>query len=317
MTAVRSKKIFVAGHQGLAGSALVRILGQKGYSHVLTRTRGQLDLEDRASVFSFFETERPVDVILAAAKVGGILANKSQPYDFLLRNLKIQNNMIEAAVKFGVERFLFLGSNCMYPREAAQPIKEESLYAGKPEITNLAYATAKLAGLELCASVKQQLGRQFLTLVPTTLYGPGDNYQPENSHVFPALLRKVIEGKRAGGKEIMIWGSGKPKRELLYSDDFAEAAIFVLEKMNSHDFGDFINVASAHELSIREMAERLMQILDYKADLVFDSTKPDGAPRKALDGSRLSQLGWQPKTDFAEGVRRCILDFETNPCLRR
>jgi GDP-L-fucose synthase len=306
----KESRIYVAGHRGLAGSALVRSLERHGLSCSIIRTHAELDLKQQAAVDAFFAAERPEYVFLAAAKVGGIHANNTYPADFIRDNLQIQTNVIDAAYRNGVERLLFLGSSCIYPRDCPQPIREEYLLTGPLEATNRAYALAKIAGIELCWSCNRQYGTRYLAAMPTNLYGPGDNYNLETSHVLPALIRKVYEAKRAGSGEVVVWGTGKPLREFLFSDDFADACVHLMtlddesyEALLSDAFPPLINVGYGSDVSIRELAETVCRVLGFQGNLVFDASKPDGTPRKLMDSSRLRSLGWQPKVDLETGIR--------------
>ena len=298
---LKSDTLFLAGHRGLAGSAIARELARRGYLNVLTRTRGELDLRDRDGVRQFFEKERPQLVVMAAAKVGGIKANNDYPVEFLLENLKIQNNVIEAAAEFDVRKLLFLGSSCIYPKFAPQPIHESSLLAGALEPTNEAYAIAKIAGIKLCQAYSRQYGRSFISAMPTNLYGPGDNFDLNNSHVLPALLRKVHEAKLSGAREVTVWGTGTPRREFLHVDDLANACCFLLERYESPEI---INVGCGEDVSIRELAELICEVVGFPGALVFDETKPDGTPRKLLNIDRLTGLGWKPSVPLREGIAR-------------
>lgn len=308
-------RIYIAGHGGLAGSALVRCLERSGYGNLVTRTHGELELRDKAAVGRFFADEKPEYVLLAAAHVGGIHANFTQPVPFLLNNLEIQNNVIAAAQEHGVKRLLFLGSSCIYPRLAPQPIEEASLLTGSLERTNQPYAIAKIAGIELCHAFNRQYGTKFIAAMPTNLYGTGDNYHPENSHVLPALLRKVHEAMESGRDEVTIWGTGTPRREFLYSDDFAEACVHLLE-LDDESYGSLldaeqppiINIGYGSDLTIRELAETICNILGFKGELRFDSTKPDGTPRKLMDSSRIRALRWMPRIDLETGIRLAYED---------
>lgn len=307
------EKIFVAGHRGLVGSAILRELDRQGYQSLLLRSHDDLDLTDRSATLELFERERPDHVFLAAAKVGGIVANESYPADFIRENLEIQTNVIDAAYRSGVKRLLFLGSSCIYPKLCPQPIKEEYLLTGPLEPTNRAYALAKIAGIEMCWSYNRQYGTQFLGAMPTNLYGPGDNFDPKNSHVLPALIRKAAEAVAAGQKSIVVWGTGTPRRELLYSDDLAQACVFLMNLPNS-EFGrltkagieapPLINIGTGKDLSVRELAELVCRIVGFDGELVFDTARPDGTPRKLLDVSRINALGWKAQTDLEEGIRR-------------
>jgi GDP-L-fucose synthase len=307
----KSSRIFVAGHRGLVGSAICRTLQHQGYSNLLLRTRQQLDLFDRSAVDAFFAQERPEFVFVAAAKVGGILANSTYPADFIRDNLEIQNNVIDASYRNGVERLLFLGSSCIYPRLAPQPIKEEYLLTGPLEPTNRPYALAKIAGIEMCWSYNRQYGTKYLAAMPTNLYGPGDNLDLNNSHVLPALMRKVFEAKMAGERQIGVWGTGNPKREFLYSDDMGEACVFLLNLPNAAYDGlltendaPLVNIGTGEDLTIRELAGIVAQVLGFDGNLVFDTSRPDGAPRKLLDVSRIEALGWKAKTSLGDGIRK-------------
>ena len=283
----------------MVGSAIHRRLLQDGHTRVLGRTRAELDLLDRGAVRAFFEKESPSIVIDAAAKVGGILANHEQPVEFLLQNLTIQNNLIEAAADFGTRKLLFLGSSCIYPKLAPQPITEDALLTGPLEPTNDAYALAKIAGIKLCQSYARQYGKNFLSGMPTNLYGPHDNYDLRNSHVLPALIRKVHEAQQAGAKSITVWGSGTPRREFLHTDDLADACVFLLEH---YDQPDLINIGCGEDVTIRELAETVCDVLGFDGALEFDATKPDGTPRKLLDISKIKSLGWTPKIPLRQGI---------------
>lgn len=293
-------KIFVAGHRGMVGSAICRRLEAGGYPNTVVRTRNDLDLMDRGAVRAFFENEAPAVVVAAAARVGGIVANNTYPVEFLIQNLTIQNNLIEAAADFGVEKLLFLGSSCIYPKLAPQPISEDSLLTGPLEPTNEAYAIAKIAGIRLCQYYARQYGKNFLSAMPTNLYGPNDNFDLQTSHVLPALIRKVHEAKMSGAGSVMVWGSGNPRREFLHADDLADACLFLLETYNSPEI---LNIGCGEDVSIRELAETICEVLGFEGELVFDSSKPDGTPRKLLDVSRMTSLGWKPKIPLREGIR--------------
>lgn len=299
----RNDLIFVAGHRGLAGAAIVRRLERGGYDNIITRAHAQLDLEDVAAVSAFFERERPDIVFLAAAKVGGILANSMYPADFLYRNLMIQNNVIHAAHRFGVRKLLFLGSSCIYPRLAPQPIKEEYLLTGPLEPTNEAYALAKIAGIKLCAAYNRQHATQFLCVMPTNLYGPGDNYDLQTSHVLPALIRKFHEARVSGAGEVVIWGSGTPRREFLFADDMADACVHVMESMSAQDVGDIINVGAGTDVTITELAGIIADVVGFVGEIRYDRSKPDGTPRKLLDVERLRAAGWTARTPLRVGVK--------------
>ncbi|HWB31877.1 MAG TPA: GDP-L-fucose synthase [Acidobacteriaceae bacterium] len=304
-------RIYIAGHRGLVGSAIHRELQRKRYANILTRSRAELDLLDNSAVEAFFMTEKPAFVVLAAAKVGGILANNSYPADFIRDNLVIQTNVIESARQAGVSRLLFLGSSCIYPKLCPQPIKEEYLLTGPLEPTNRPYAIAKIAGIEMCWSYNRQYGTRYLAAMPTNLYGPGDNFDLANSHVLPALIRKTAEAIATNADELVVWGTGTPRRELLYSDDLAQACVFLLnlddERFGSllvEDFPPLINIGTGEDLTIRELAETVARVLGFKGKLVFDTSKPDGTPRKLQDVSRLHALGWRHTTGLEEGIRR-------------
>ena len=306
-----TSRIYVAGHRGLVGGALRRELKRQGYSNLLLRTRSELNLLDADAVRRFFETERPEYVFLAAAKVGGIAANDRYPADFLRENLQIQLNVIDNAHAIRVERLLFLGSTCIYPKLCPQPIREEYLLTGPLEPTNRAYAVAKIAGIEMCWSFNRQYGTRFLAAMPTNLYGPGDNFDPETSHMLPALIRKAAEAKLTGELALTVWGTGRPRRELLYSDDLAEACVFLMnlpdEKFSSlltKDEPPIINIGSGEDLSVREIAELVCQVVRYTGELRFDTARPDGTPRKVTDVSRINALGWRATTGLEEGIRR-------------
>ncbi len=293
-------KIYVAGHRGMVGSAIVRKLKKEGYQNLLLRISKELDLRDQKAVEEFFKKEKPDYVFLAAAKVGGILANNEHPADFIYDNLAIQSNVIHQSYLNGVKKLMFLGSSCIYPKLAPQPLKEDYLLTGHLEPTNDAYAVAKIAGIKMCEAYRRQHGCNFIAAMPTNLYGPGDNYDLKSSHVLPALLRKFHEAKINHEPFVTIWGSGKPLREFLHGDDLADALYFMMEH---YDEAQFLNVGTGSDLSIRELAELIKKIVGYEGELKFDSTKPDGTPRKLLDVSRLTALGWKPKIGFEDGIR--------------
>ena len=293
--------IYVAGHRGLVGSAIYRTLQARGYTNIITRTRAELDLRDQHAVRHFFQEERPAYVMLAAAKVGGILVNSTYPADFIYDNLLIQNNVIDAAYHHGVQKFLFLGSSCIYPKLAPQPLKEEYLLSSSLESTNEWYAVAKIAGIKVCQAYRHQYGFNAISLMPTNLYGPGDNFDPTTSHVLPALIRKFHESKIASAPEVVVWGTGTPLREFLHVNDLADAALFC---MQHYDSGDIINVGVGKDISIRELAELIAEVVGYEGAVRFDASKPDGTPRKLLDVSRLQALGWQPTVGLREGIAR-------------
>jgi GDP-L-fucose synthase len=293
-------KIFVAGHRGMVGSALVRKLQSEGHRNIVTRTSAELDLRNQAAVADFFQSEKPSHVFLAAAKVGGILANNTYRAQFLYDNLAIEMNVIHSAYMSGVEKLLFLGSSCIYPKLAPQPMNEESLLSGYLEPTNEPYAIAKIAGIKLCETYRDQYGCDFISAMPTNLYGKGDNYHPQNSHVIPAMLRKFDEAKRNGSPSVSIWGSGTPFREFMYVDDLADACYFLME---NYDGALFINIGTGEEISIRALAETIKDVTGYEGEIEFDATKPDGTPRKLMDSARLHGLGWSHKTSLKEGLR--------------
>ncbi|MCM3701056.1 GDP-L-fucose synthase [Paenibacillus macerans] len=298
-----NSKIYVAGHRGLVGSAIVRKLQEKGYNNILGRTSQELDLRDQSSVRQLFERERPEYVYLAAAKVGGILANSNYPAQFLYDNLMIQSNIIEAAKNYGVKKLLFLGSTCIYPKLAPQPLKEEYLLTDELEPTNEPYAIAKIAGIKMCNGYNRQYGTNFLSVMPTNLYGPNDNFDLQNSHVLPALMRKIHEAKTNGSETVTIWGSGTPLREFLHVDDLADACVYLMENHSAEEIDTFVNIGTGKEISIRELAEQLCSIIGFEGTPVYDSTKPDGTPRKITDVTRLEQLGWRYTIELEEGVR--------------
>jgi len=309
--------IYVAGHRGLVGSAIMRQLHAKGYSNIVTKTHNELDLTEQQAVREFFQEEKPEYVFLCAAKVGGIVANLTYPAEFIVQNLQIQNNIIHEAWRAAVKRLLFLGSSCIYPRDCPQPIKEEYLLTGPLEATNRAYAVAKIAGIEMCWSYNKQYGTQYLSIMPTNLFGPGDNYNLETSHVVPALIRKMHEAKESGARTVQVWGSGTPKREFLYSDDLGEAALHLMTiddrqytaMVASHEFPPLINIGSGKDLTIKELAELVKTVVGFEGELDWDQSKPDGTPRKLLDVSRISLLGWKTRHSLKEGIKKAYVDF--------
>lgn len=305
-------KIYVAGHRGLAGSAIVRRLLAGGYTNIIRRTHAQLDLTDQHAVMTFFDMEKPEYVILAAGKVGGIYANNTFPAEFIYQNLMMEANVIHSSFEHKAKKLLFLGSSCIYPKYAPQPMREEHLLSSVLEPTNEPYAIAKIAGIKLCTSYNRQYGTNFMSVMPTNLYGLGDSYDPKNSHVLPALVRKIHEAKVQGAQEVAVWGSGAPKREFLYSDDLADACVFLLERYNVSDIGEFVNIGVGKEITIRELAELIADVTSFHGKLVFDSSKPDGTPRKLLDVSRIQGLGWHAKTGFREGVTKVYADYLQN-----
>jgi GDP-L-fucose synthase len=301
-------KIYIAGHRGLVGSAIHRVLEKKGFTNLLFKTSKELDLRNQAAVEGFFAKEKPKYVFLAAAKVGGIVANNTYRADFLYENLTIVSNIVHAAYTNNVSKLLFLGSSCIYPKMAPQPIKEEYLLTGALEQTNEPYAIAKIAGIKLCETYREQYGANYISLMPTNMYGINDNYHPENSHVLPALIRRFHEAKIAGLPQVTIWGSGSPKREFLYADDLADACLFLMETYNEKEI---INIGCGEDISIKELAGLVKEVTHYEGDLVFDTTKPDGTPRKLLDVSKLHALGWHHTTALKEGLKTAYQDFLT------
>jgi nucleoside-diphosphate-sugar epimerase len=312
---MKDKSIYVAGHNGMVGSAIVRKLKMLGCDQLITRTSQELDLTNQSDVANFFAKEKIDYVILAAAKVGGIHANNTYPADFIYQNLMIEANVIHQSYLAGVEKLLFLGSSCIYPRDAEQPMKEEALLTGKLEPTNEPYAIAKIAGIKLCESYNRQYGTDFRSVMPTNLYGPGDNYHPENSHVIPALIRRFREAKENNTEAVVIWGAGTPRREFLYVDDMAEASVHVMElekvayEINTEPMHSHINVGTGIDVTIRELAETISQITGYSGRIEFDTCKPDGPPRKLLDISRLQLLGWTPSISLSEGIKRSYSSY--------
>jgi GDP-L-fucose synthase len=307
----KHSRIFIAGHKGLVGSALVRVFKSRGYQNLILKDRTDCDLEKIQDVERLFKQEKPEVVIVAAAKVGGILANNTFPYDFIEKNLKIELNLIGESHRRGVEHLVFLGSSCIYPKMAPQPIQEESLLTGPLESTNRPYALAKIAGIEMCWALNRQFGRRYFSVMPTNLYGPEDNFDLQTSHVLPALIRKFHDAHRSGAREVEVWGTGTPRREFLYSDDLAEAILFLLEseseKLNflfSEERAPLINVGFSEDLTIRELAELIGRIVGYSGHIKFDRSKPDGTPRKLMDSSKILALGWKPKVGLEQGILR-------------
>ncbi len=315
----KNAKIYIAGHRGLAGSAIMRELQRQGYTNLVGRTHAELDLEDAAATLQFFEQERPEVVFLAAAKVGGIHANNSYPVEFLMGNLLVESNVCRAAYAAGVSRLIFLGSSCIYPRDCPQPIKEEYLLTGPLESTNRPYALAKIAGIEMCWSYNRQYGTRWLAAMPTNLYGPGDNYDLNNSHVLPALIRKIHEAKVTGTPEVVLWGSGTPRREFLYVDDLANALVFLASlddqrynTLTNPDQCPLINVGTGEDLTIRKLAEICAEVIGYNGQFMQDRSKPDGTMRKVLDISRISELSWKASTGLQEGVNLTYHEYLSN-----
>jgi len=302
----KDAKIFVAGHRGLVGSAIWRKLQERGFSQLVGRTRSELDLLDGKAVSQFFAQEQPAYVFDAAAKVGGIHANASYPAQFLHENLQIQNNLIHGAFLSCVKKFLFLGSSCIYPKFAPQPMREESLLTGPLEPSNQWYAVAKIAGIKMCQAYRRQYGCDFISAMPTNMYGPNDSYDLENSHVLPALIRKFHEAKISGAREVVCWGTGSPYREFLYADDLAEACLFLMDRYSEEQF---INVGSGTEISVKDLAEMVGTIIGFHGSITWDTSKPDGTPRKLMDSSRIFALGWKPRVSLEEGIRLAYEDF--------
>lgn len=302
----KNAKIYVAGHRGMVGSAIVRRLSELGYANVVTRTHAELDLVNQQAVAEFLAKERPDYIFMAAAKVGGIHANNVYRAEFLYQNLMIEANVVHAAWQAGVNRMLFLGSSCIYPRDCPQPIREDYLLTGPLEQTNEPYAIAKIAGVKLCESYNRQYGTQYVSAMPSNLYGPNDNYDLANSHVLPALIRKTHEAKLRGDRELVVWGSGKPMREFLYVDDMADACAFLME----NDVSDgLFNIGTGEDVTIRELAETVMEVVGFKGEIVYDSDKPDGTPRKLLSVDRMKSLGWSASTGLREGIAKAYTDF--------
>jgi GDP-L-fucose synthase len=308
-------KIYVAGHRGMVGSAIVRTLRSRGHEHFVMRSHAELDLTDQRGVMSMFATERPDQVYIAAARVGGIHANNTYPAEFIYSNLMVQANVIHAAYTHGVRKLLFLGSSCIYPRVAPQPMREEALLTGTLEPTNEPYAVAKIAGIKLCESYNRQYGMDYRSVMPTNLYGPGDNYHPENSHVVPAMLRRFHEAKLAGAPSVAVWGTGTPRREFLYVDDMAAACVRVMEmdsatwEGSTHPMQRLLNVGYGSDVSIAELASAVAKAVGYQGVITFDTSRPDGAPRKLIDSTRLHALGWQPRVGLEEGLAMAYADF--------
>ena len=312
----KEAKIYIAGHRGLVGSALVRRLQAKGYSNLVMRTHAELDMTDQKAVRGFFASEKPEYVLLAAAKVGGIHANNTYPAEFIHQNLAIQTNVIHEAWRNNVQRLLFLGSSCIYPKDCPQPIKEEYLLTGPLEPTNRPYALAKIAGIEMCHAYNRQYGTRYMAAMPTNLYGPNDNYDLNNSHVLPALIRKMHEAKQRGDKEVVVWGTGTPRREFLYSEDMADACIFLLEQgedkfasLFNDEQPPLVNIGCGEDLTIRELAEQVAAVVGFKGKLTFDTSKPDGTMRKVMDVSRINALGWKRKMQLKDGIALSYQDM--------
>ncbi|TQD23862.1 GDP-L-fucose synthase [Methanolobus vulcani] len=300
----KKSRIYIAGHRGMVGSAIKRKLESKGYQSIICHTHKELDLTDQQAVNNFFKIEKPDYVFLAAAKVGGILANNTYPAEFIYQNLMIEANVVHAAYTYGVKKLLFLGSSCIYPKFAPQPMKEDYLLTGELESTNEAYAIAKIAGIRLCKHYNQQYGTNFISVMPTNLYGPNDNFDLENSHVMPALIRKFHEAKVENKPEIVVWGSGKPKREFLHVDDMADACVHMMENYDYMDIGEFVNIGFGKDITIQELAELIAEIVGYEGNIVYDTSKPDGTPQKLLDVNRLDRLGWKAKITLRYGIEQ-------------
>lgn len=305
----KNLKIYIAGHRGLVGSAIKRELESKGYNNLIYRTHQELDLTDSNAVKQFFEEEKPDWVIQAAAKVGGIAANNNYPVEFMLENLRIQNNIIENSYKNNVKKLLFLGSSCIYPKETPQPMKEEHLLSGYLEKTNEGYALAKICGIKLCNAYNREYGTNYISVMPCNLYGINDNYHTENAHVIPMLIRRFHEAKENNLKEVTVWGTGTPRREFLYSGDLAEAVVFLMENKNAQDIGEFINIGYGQDLTILEVANLIKDVVGYNGKIIFDTSKPDGTKRKLMDTSKINNLGWKAKTTLADGLKIAYKDF--------
>jgi GDP-L-fucose synthase len=309
------KRIFVAGHRGMVGSAIERCLRGNGYTNIITRSHAELDLTDQTAVRAFFAEERPQEVYMAAARVGGIHANNTYPAEFIYSNLMVEANVIHESWHTGVAKLLFLGSSCIYPRLAPQPMSEDALLTGKLEPTNEPYAVAKIAGIKLCESYNRQYGCDFRSVMPTNLYGPGDNYHPENSHVLPAMIRRFHEAKQSDAPSVVIWGTGSPKREFLYVDDMANACVHIMDlprdvyAAHTEVMANHINVGTGEDLSIAELAQMVSEAVGYRGTIAYDTSKPDGTPRKLLDITRIRQLGWLPRTSLREGIAQAYEDF--------
>ncbi len=312
----KNAKIFVAGHRGLVGSAIRKNLEDKGYSNIITRTHSELDLTNSHAVKLFFEEEKPEYVILSAAKVGGINGNNRFPVEFFTENMKIQLNVIENSFKNKVKKLLFLGSSCIYPKNAPQPMKEEYLLSSELEKTNEMYALAKISGLKLCNAYNKEYGTDYISVMPCNLYGLNDNYDKENAHVLPMLIRRFHEAKESGLNEVAVWGTGKPLREFMYAGDLAEAVVYLMENKSSKEIGEFINIGTGKEVSILELANMIKEIVGFEGKIIFDNSKPDGTMRKLMDVSRINNLGWKAKTTLYEGIKIVYKDFLENKNIR-
>lgn len=305
----KNTKIYIAGHNGLVGSAIRRTLEQKGYKNLILKSHNELDLTNETDVSEFFKQEKPEWVFLAAAKVGGILGNSTYPVEFLLENLKIQNNIIENSYKNNVSKLLFLGSSCIYPKETPQPIKEDYLLSNYLENTNEGYALAKICGIKLCNYYNKQYGTNYLSVMPCNLYGANDNYHKENAHVIPMLIRRFHEAKEQQLEKVTVWGTGEPKREFLFADDLAEAIVLLMETKDAKDIGEFINIGTGYEISISELAKTIKNVIGFNGNIVYDTTKPDGTMRKLMDVSKINSLGWYSKTTLEDGLNITYKDF--------
>ncbi|CCY24678.1 gDP-fucose synthetase [Brachyspira sp. CAG:484] len=312
----KNAKIFVAGHRGLVGSAIKKELEENGYKNLLTRTHKELDLTESSSVKDFFKLEKPDYVILSAAKVGGIHGNNTYPVEFFTENMKIQLNVIENSFKNNVKKLLFLGSSCIYPKNAPQPMKEEYLLSSTLEKTNEMYALAKISGLKLCASYNREYGTDYISVMPCNLYGLNDNYDKENAHVLPMLIRRFHEAKEDGLKEVVVWGTGTPLREFMYAGDLAKAVVYLMENKSAKEIGEFINIGTGKEVTILELAQLIKKVVGYEGRLVFDKTKPDGTMRKLMDVSRINSLGWKAETELEEGIEIVYRDFLNSKSIR-
>lgn len=308
----KTKKIYIAGHRGLVGSAIKREFEKRGYENIVYKTHSELDLTDSKAVEEFFETEKPDWVVQAAAKVGGILGNNTYPVEFMLENLKIQNNIIENSYKNNVKKLLFLGSSCIYPKNTPQPMKEEYLLSDYLEKTNEGYALAKICGIKLCNYYNREYGTNYMSVMPCNLYGIGDNYHPQNAHVIPMLIRRFHEAKLQGLKEVAVWGTGTPRREFLFADDLAEAVVFLMENKDAKDVGEFINIGSGFDMPISEIAQLIKETVGYEGELIYDKSKPDGTMLKLMDVSKIKSLGWSAKTSLKEGLKIAYEDFKEN-----
>lgn len=312
----KNDKIYIAGHRGLVGSAIKREFEEQGFSGILVKTHSELDLTDSAAVAEFFEKEKPQYVILAAAKVGGILGNNTYPVEFFTENMKIQLNVIENSFKNNVKKLLFLGSSCIYPKNASQPMKEEYLLSSKLEKTNEMYALAKISGLKLCAAYNREYGTDYISVMPCNLYGLNDNYDLKNAHVLPMLVRRFHEAKVNNQSEVVVWGTGMPKREFIYAGDLAKAVVFLLKNKSASEIGEFINIGTGEEITIFELAELIKEVIGFKGKIVFDTSKPDGTMRKLMDVSRINNLGWHAQTSLKDGIKLVYEDFLNNRNIR-